>query len=84
MNKVWIQFHLREALEALIDTIAKIEADPDYDETNFEVEMAHLYNHVNTAWNSRNADAQCLGKPSSAEAFYRWRAFPSDLPMGRP
>ena len=68
MNKDWIAFHLREGL---------------FEETEFEIAMAHLYNHLNTAWNSRNADDERTAKCSD-EDFFAWRAFPADIQMGRP
>ena len=77
MNNDWIRIHLSEALEELTHTIAEIEKQPDYDEAEFRVAMEHVYNHLNTAWNSRNADPQF-----SDENFYIWRAFPSDIAMG--
>lgn len=83
MNKDWILFHLREGLDELTRTIAATEGKPDYDEIEFEIAMAHLYNHLNTAWNSRNADAGRTTKCSD-EDFYAWRAFPSDISMGKP
>jgi hypothetical protein len=81
MNKDWILFHLREGLEELTRTIAAFEAKPEYDETKFEIAMAHLYNHLNTAWNSRQSDPERTAKCSD-EDFYAWRAFPSDISMG--
>lgn len=80
MNKDWILFHLREGLEELSRTIAVIEAQTYYDEIEFEIAMAHLYNHLNTAWNSRKVDPERAAKCSD-EDFYTWRAFPSDIPM---
>jgi len=82
MNREWILFHLCEGLEELTRTITSIESKPDYGEIEFEIAMTHLYNHLNTACNSRNAiserTAQC-----SEEDFYAWRAFPADISMGK-
>lgn len=83
MNKDWILSHLREGLEELARTIAAIEAEPDYDEIEFEIAMAHLYNHLNTAWNTRKVDPERIAECSD-EDFYAWRAFPSDISMGCP
>jgi hypothetical protein len=42
--------------------------------------MQHLYHHLNTAWNAR--DASPLAVQASTDAiFNRWSALPSDLPM---
>ncbi len=37
MNKNWVHFHLREALEELNRTLSEVESNPDYDEVEFEV-----------------------------------------------
>jgi hypothetical protein len=81
MNTNWISFHLREALEELTRTITAVENVPEYDEARFKVAIEHLYNHLNTAWNSRNADAKATTECSDDD-FYAWRAFPSDISMG--
>ena len=81
MNRNWILFLLREGLKELTQTIAAIESNPAYDEINFGIAMAHLYGHVNTAWNSRSVDPERTSWCSDDD-FYAWRAFPSDIPMG--
>lgn len=59
MNKSWILFHLRETREELAQLITRIEAAPDVDEIELEIAFAHMYNHLNTAWNARAiTDAQ--------------------------
>ena len=83
MNKNWIVFHLREGLEELIGTIAAIESKPDYDEIEFEIAMAHLYNHLNTAWNSRNATPDQTAECSD-EDFYAWTREQAALLVGNP
>lgn len=44
--------------------------------------MAHMYNHLNTAWNARAATDEQIAAQSD-EDFYRWRAYPADIPMER-
>lgn len=83
MNREWILFHLHEGLEELNRTITAIETQRDYGEIEFEIAMAHLYNHLNTAWNSRNASPGRTAKCSNRD-FYTWRAFPRDISMGKP
>jgi hypothetical protein len=82
MNKAWILSHLREAHEELTQTIARIDAASDVDEIEFEISLAHMYNHLNTAWNSRAENDQRISAMSE-EDFYTWRAFPSDISMAR-
>ena len=80
MNKEWILINLREALDELTRTIAAIESERDYSEIEFEIAMQHLYDHVNTAWNSRNVSAERVSQHSE-EDFYAWRGFPTDISM---
>jgi hypothetical protein len=82
MNKGWILFHLREAQEELTRTISNIEAAENADEIEFEIAIAHMYNHLNTAWNARAASDREIAAQSDDD-FYRWRAFPADISMGR-
>jgi hypothetical protein len=80
VNKLWIAGHLEEAVEELQRTLREME-DPEYSELDFRVAMAHAYNHLNTAWNSRNRSPERVANQTDEE-FYRWRAFPSDIDMG--
>lgn len=80
MNKEWVLFHLREALEEIEETIKEIESEPDYDDPEFSVSMAHLYHHVNTAWNSRLCSDR-ESEESSESNFKKWRQFPTDIDM---
>ena len=82
MNKGWILFHLREVQEELASTIAKLDTAESVDEIEFEIAIAHMYNHLNTAWNARAVtDEQIVTQ--SDDDFYRWRAYPVDISMGR-
>jgi hypothetical protein len=80
MNKDHILFHLREAHEELTHTIQEIEQDPEYDIGEYIVAMMHLYNHINTAWNGRDASPE-RAQACTEEDFVRWRQFPSDIDM---
>ena len=80
MNKEWVLFHLKEALEEIESTIKDIETDAEYDEPEYAVAMAHLYHHVNTAWNSRNSSDSDT-EESNDSNFQKWRQFPIDVDM---
>ena len=56
MNKRWILSHLREAQEEFARTIAKLGSGESVGEVEFEIATAHIYNHLNTAWNAHGAD----------------------------
>ena len=80
MNKEYVLFHLRETQDAIETALKEIEAEDDYDYGNFVVDMAHVYHHVNTAWNARDSSA-AEAETCSEEDFNRWRQFPTDLDM---
>lgn len=80
MNREWILLHLKEAHEELTETIQEIEKDSEYDFGQYLIAMMHLYNHLNTAWNSRDASPERV-KACSYEDFGRWRQFPTDIDM---
>lgn len=80
MNANVILFNLKEAEEELRRLIAAFEASPDYSFENYHVGMAHLYHHLNTAWNSRNVTREQWRDPSDG-AFQRWEQMPTDLPL---
>jgi hypothetical protein len=80
VNTDWVLFHLHEAQEELARTINLLESTSEADEIEFEIGMAHLYHHLNTAWNSRQVGPEQTANHSSDE-FYAWRKFPTDLPL---
>jgi hypothetical protein len=42
--------------------------------------MQHIYHHLNTAWNSRDASASQVSELTKAQ-FNKWSQLPADLPM---
>ena len=80
MNKDYVLFHLAEAKEELEDILREFRDDPEYDYGNFIVAMQHLYHHLNTAWNARDATPE-RAEACSAEDFESWRRFPADIDM---
>ena len=80
MNRVWVRFHLTEALEALGQIIKELDEDPEFDDSVYWVDMQHLYHHLNTAWNARNA-SEAQVKAVKDSDFNGWSRFPTDLPM---
>jgi hypothetical protein len=80
MNKDYVLFHLREAAEELDTSIHEMETDPEYEFGNFLVAMTHLYHHVNTAWNARDASQEQTDSCSDDD-FRRWRQFPEDIDL---
>ena len=58
----------------------ELKSNPAFDDIEFGIAMKHMYNHLNTAWNSRNADPHDTATCSD-EDFDAWRAFPADISM---
>ena len=80
MNKEYVLFHLEAAKGELEKTLKEIKTDSEYDYGNFVVAMQHLYHHINTAWNARDASTE-RAEACSEDDFQRWRQFPSDIDM---
>lgn len=77
MNRDAVLFHLREAKEELDRTIGEIATTADYGQGEFVVAMSHLYSHLNTAWNGRDASHERHQECSQTD-FDTWRKFPPD------
>jgi hypothetical protein len=77
MNKDYVLYNLTHAQEALGKLITEMRSDPDYDYGEYVVDMSHVYHHLNTAWNARDA-TKAAADECSEEDFYRWRQFPSE------
>jgi hypothetical protein len=75
MNKKFMLFNLREAKDQLLEIIRDIESDPEYEYGAYMVEMTHLYHHINTAWNARDASDDEV-RECSEEDFFKWRQHP--------
>jgi hypothetical protein len=79
MQKDYALFHLAEAKEAIESVLARMQADPDYDQSNFAIDMQHVYWHINSAWNGRHfsSDQQAL-----TDAVYQsFIQYPKDLEL---
>ena len=80
MNKPHIRFHLTQAREALAQLITELDSDLEYEFGNYRVDMEHLYHHINSAWNARDASEKVTSE-CSEEDFRRWRQFPTDIEL---
>jgi len=79
MNREWVSYQLGEASEELTRTIEEIRNREDYDVGELMVAMMHMYLHLNTAWNARDASPEDIADMSQ-ETFKLWSQYPSDLP----
>jgi hypothetical protein len=80
MNKEAILFQLREAKEELDLTINDLETDPEYEFGDFVVGMGHIYHHLNTAWNGRDASRE-RHRDCARHDFDDWRKFPTNAEL---
>ena len=71
-----VRFHLREALGDLRNLVQELE-ESEVDVEEFRSIMAHLYHHINSAWNSRSIEQ--LDDPRITEQFYELALFPTDI-----
>ena len=82
MNREFVLFNLRDAQAALSEMIKEIEEDETYGYGEYTVAMAHLYHHMNTAWNAQDSSDE-RARACSQQDFEQWSGFPSDLaPLG--
>ncbi len=49
-----LMYELEDAKEHLENLITDLEKDPEYDEPNLQVDLGHVYAHLNRAWHRRN------------------------------
>ena len=80
MNQSAVIFHLKEAKEELDRTIAQVENDTSYDSAKLQVAMSHLYHHLNTAWNGRDASVERHNQSVQSD-FDAWRKFPPNADL---
>ena len=70
---------LTDAQEHLAQLCLEMQQDPDFDEVDFRIWLAHIYSHLNRAWNRRNAtDAQIAPEIEQA-TWDEWSRFPTDI-----
>jgi len=55
MNARFIASNLKEAEDELRGLITRLESGKQLSFEDYHVAMAHIYHHLNSAWNGRNA-----------------------------
>jgi hypothetical protein len=80
MNKNFVSWNLEEATEAISAILTALKDDAEYDYPEYWVDMRHLYDHINVAWNARDATEE-QATACKAEDYNRWGQLPQDLPM---
>ena len=75
INKEWVLYNLTEAHEQLEEIIKDIKENKDYLEGDLWGPMSHLYQHINTAWNSRYESKKKIDK-STEKDHNKWASLP--------
>ena len=83
MNKeyevlAYISWNLEDAIEQLTKISKMITPNAEIDEEIFNVGMADLYGHLNTAWNVRHLKSGDLNS-ADGEQIDLWKQFPDDI-----
>lgn len=65
---------LDEAKEHLEKMIFSMIEEKDYEESDFRIDLAHIYAHLNRAWNSRNIKSEL-----NDDEFSALSKFPIDI-----
>ena len=69
-------YELEDAQEHLANLCKELNANSEYDAIDFQIDLAHIYAHLNRAWNGRNATE----KQSDDESlWHEWSQFPTDI-----
>ena len=63
----------QDGIESLLRDMAE---DKEFSEIEFSIHMAHIYGHINQAWNRRKATDKQL---EADELSNQWDKFPTDL-----
>lgn len=69
-----LMYELEDAHEHLAHLIADIEKNPEFDEVDFQVQLAHVFSHLNRAWHRRAIVGELSEEKWEAASF-----FPTDL-----
>ena len=77
MNKDYVLWHFERAHEAIDEIIADMKSNRSYEYGEYIVDMTHVYHHLNTPWNARDATKEAA-RECSDQDFHRWRQFPPE------
>ncbi|MBI5695356.1 MAG: hypothetical protein HZC51_06395 [Nitrospirae bacterium] len=80
-SKMHMISNLLEAREEIDAIIKELAGKPEHGEGGLSVRFAHIYHHINFAWNIRNIKLNKEDRIAvcSEEDFNDWRQFPQDM-----
>lgn len=78
MNKKWIQQDIMEVKEQLDGILEQLNKDDNYDIVEFELDMQHVFSHLNVVYNTRKWTNEQIDHFSDAD-YKKVRKTPKDL-----
>jgi hypothetical protein len=78
MNKKIVISNLEEAANELEAILARLSTDIEYSEDQFQVNLEHVYHHLNTAWNIRHTTSEVYANMTD-DQFNEWSKFPKEM-----
>lgn len=78
MDKKCTKQDINEAKEQLEEILKKLNKDDLYDITEFELDMQHVFSHLNVAYNTRNWTEEAI-KNFNQEDYEKCKKTPNDL-----
>ena len=69
-----LMYELTDAQEHLQKLVDRMSTQEDFDEIDFRYSLAHIYSHLNRAWNGRDAVVEM-----SDEQWQAFSQFPKDI-----
>jgi hypothetical protein len=70
-----LMYELEDAQKHLETLMQDMTEDAEFDETDFRIQLGHIYSHLNRARNGRNNESS----ESTLEQHEQWSQFPKDL-----
>ena len=78
MNKKIVISNLEEAANELEAILARLSTDIEYSEDQFQVNLEHVYHHLNMAWNIRHTTSELYANMTD-DQFNEWSKFPKEM-----
>jgi hypothetical protein len=78
VNRALIAYDLTDAQEQLNEIVERFTPDAEIDENDLRVWFAHLYGHINSAWNARHCSTEDRDS-ANGKQLDKWKQFPTDI-----
>jgi hypothetical protein len=78
VNRALMAYELADAQEQLNEIVERFTPDAEINESDLRVWFAHLYGHLNSAWNTRHCSQQDQDL-ADGKQLDKWKQFPTDI-----